>query len=95
VLAFTEYKPSPFTGDPRTVADAIEHWFAARAFDGLNLGFRTTEDLERFVADVVPLLRARGLVRTEYQADTLRGNLGLPIPRNRWTAERELVAVDV
>ena len=29
-------------------------------------------------------------IRTEYEADTLRGNLGLPIPVNRYTAEREL-----
>ncbi|MBV1851328.1 NtaA/DmoA family FMN-dependent monooxygenase [Catellatospora tritici] len=85
VLAFTDYTPSPFTGDPRTVADAIESWHAQRAFDGLNLGFRTHDDLARFVADVVPLLQARGLFRTEYESDTLRGNLGLPIPRNRHT----------
>jgi FMN-dependent oxidoreductase (nitrilotriacetate monooxygenase family) len=86
VLAFTDYQPSPFTGDPRTVADTIEGWFAAGAFDGLNLGFRTHQDLDRFVSDVVPILRSRGLFRTEYQSDTLRGNLGLPIPENRWTA---------
>ncbi|SCE80327.1 FMN-dependent oxidoreductase, nitrilotriacetate monooxygenase family [Micromonospora haikouensis] len=94
VLAFTAYQPSPFTGDPRTAADAIESWFAARAFDGLNLGFRTPDDLHRFVADVVPLLQARGLFRTEYAADTLRGNLGLPVPVNRWTAARDLVTAD-
>jgi len=88
VLAFTDYQPSPFTGDPRTVADTIAAWFEARAFDGLNLGFRTPDDLERFVSDVVPLLRERGLFRTAYEADTLRGNLGLPVPENRWTAAR-------
>ncbi|MFE1758495.1 hypothetical protein [Streptomyces sp. NPDC059513] len=27
---------------------------------------------------------------TEYEAETLRGNLGLPIPANRHTREREL-----
>ena len=94
VLAFTEYTPSPFTGDPRTVADAIEHWFTARAFDGLNVGFRTPEDLDRFVGDVLPLLQTRGLFRTEYQADTLRGHLGLPIPQNRWAARPALVTAD-
>jgi FMN-dependent oxidoreductase (nitrilotriacetate monooxygenase family) len=87
VLAFTEYQPSPFTGDPRTVASTIEQWFAARAFDGLNLSFRTPDDLHRFVADVVPLLQARGLFRREYSSDTLRGHLGLPVPANRWTLE--------
>jgi FMN-dependent oxidoreductase (nitrilotriacetate monooxygenase family) len=93
VLAFTDYSPSPFTGDPWTVADAIDSWFAAGTFDGLNLGFRTHEDLDRFVADVVPILRARGLFRTEYEADTLRGNLGLPIPENVHTAARRPVLV--
>lgn len=95
VLAFTEYRPSPFTGNPVTVADAIGSWFAAGAFDGLNLGFRTHQDLERFVADVVPLLRDRGLFRTGYEADTLRGNLGLPVPENRWTAARRSLAGQV
>ena len=33
---------------------------------------------------VVPILKERGLFRTEYEHDTLRGNLGLPIPANRY-----------
>ncbi|GIE31853.1 monooxygenase [Actinoplanes italicus] len=86
VLAFSQYQPSPFTGAPETVAQAIADWFEAEAFDGLNVGFRTNEDLSRFVADVVPLLQKQGLFRTEYEHDTLRGHLGLPIPANRWAA---------
>jgi FMN-dependent oxidoreductase (nitrilotriacetate monooxygenase family) len=86
VETVSEYQPSPFTGAPDTVAEAIEHWVEARATDGLNLRFRTNDDLERFVADVVPLLQKRGTFRTEYESDTLRGNLGLPIPVNRWAA---------
>jgi FMN-dependent oxidoreductase (nitrilotriacetate monooxygenase family) len=89
VLAFTDYRPSPFTGDPTTVADAIELWFTERAFDGLMLGFRTDDDLARFTGDVVPLLQQRGLYRTEYDASTLRGNLGLLVPENRWSVARE------
>jgi hypothetical protein len=50
-----------------------------------NLRFRTIEDLERFAADVVPLLQKRGLFRTEYEGDTLRESLGLPFPANRHT----------
>lgn len=84
VLEFTQYQPSPFTGAPDTVASAIASWFEAEAFDGLNLGFRTNDDLSVFVSDVVPLLQKRGLFRTEYEHDTLRGHLGLPIPANRW-----------
>jgi FMN-dependent oxidoreductase (nitrilotriacetate monooxygenase family) len=89
VETITEYGPSPFTGAPDTVADALEHWFAAGAADGYNLRFRTHEDLERFAADVVPLLQKRGVFRTEYTGDTLRANLGLPVPVNRHTLARE------
>ncbi|MEU1168541.1 NtaA/DmoA family FMN-dependent monooxygenase, partial [Streptomyces sp. NPDC005921] len=85
-----EFRRSPFVGAPETVADAVERWFAAGTFDGINLAFRTEEDLELFVDGVVPLLQKRGLFRTEYAADTLRGNLGLPVPVNRHTRERAL-----
>lgn len=91
VETFNEHKRSPFVGAPGTVADLIQSWFEAGAFDGLNLAFRNNEDLERFVDGVVPLLQQRGLFRTEYESDTLRGNLGLPIPVNRYTRERTLV----
>ena len=88
VETVTEYKPSPFTGAPDTVADAIAEWVDVRATDGLNLRFRTLDDLERFTGDVVPLLQKRGVFRTEYDSDTLRGNLGLPIPANRYAAAK-------
>jgi hypothetical protein len=37
---------------------------------------------------VLPILRQRGLFRVEYEHDTLRGNLGLPIRANRHTLAR-------
>ncbi|MFE2884671.1 LLM class flavin-dependent oxidoreductase [Streptomyces sp. NPDC059272] len=86
-----QFRRSPFVGDPRTVADTIQQWFEARALDGFNLAFRTEEELNYFVDSVVPLLQKRGLFRTEYTSDTLRGNLGLPIPANRHSRERQLV----
>ncbi|MEV7433732.1 LLM class flavin-dependent oxidoreductase [Streptomyces griseoviridis] len=86
------FRRSPFVGAPDTVADAIEHWFAAGTLDGINLAFRTDDDLELFVDGVVPLLQKRGLFRTAYAADTLRGNLGLPVPANRHTREPALAA---
>jgi FMN-dependent oxidoreductase (nitrilotriacetate monooxygenase family) len=89
VETVTEYHRSPFTGAPDTVAHAIADWFAAGAADGLNLRFRTVEELERFADDVVPLLQKRGVFRTEYEGDTLRANLGLPFPVNRYTLERQ------
>ncbi|MFF2846045.1 LLM class flavin-dependent oxidoreductase [Streptomyces sp. NPDC058001] len=82
------FRRSPFVGAPETVADTIEQWFDAGAFDGINLAFRNNDDLGLFVDGVVPLLQKRGLFRTAYESDTLRGNLGLPIPENRHTRER-------
>ncbi|MFE1797908.1 LLM class flavin-dependent oxidoreductase [Streptomyces sp. NPDC059517] len=83
----SEFRRSPFVGAPATVADTIEKWFDAGTFDGINLAFRNNADLELFVDGVVPILQKRGLFRTEYAADTLRGNLGLPVPANRNTRE--------
>ncbi|MFI6874007.1 LLM class flavin-dependent oxidoreductase [Streptomyces sp. NPDC050400] len=84
--SLAEFRRSPFVGAPETVADRIEEWFDAGTFDGINLAFRTEEELALFVDGVVPILQKRDLFRTEYEADTLRGNLGLPVPANRHTA---------
>jgi alkanesulfonate monooxygenase SsuD/methylene tetrahydromethanopterin reductase-like flavin-dependent oxidoreductase (luciferase family) len=37
----------------------------------------TPGGLDGFVDQVVPLLQERGVFRSEYASDTLRGNLGL------------------
>ena len=42
------------------------------------------EGLDDFVEQVVPELQRRGLFRTEYEGATLRENLGLPRPANRF-----------
>ncbi len=80
---------TPFLGSPGTVANEIERWFREGAADGFNIGVGEPNELEKFSREVVPLLQARGLFRSEYEADTLRGNLGLAIPVNRHTAARE------
>jgi hypothetical protein len=41
---------------------------------------------------VVPILQKRGLFRTEYEHDTLRGNLGLPFAENRYAGAQRLAA---
>ena len=74
---------SPFAGTATTVADTIQAWFEARAFDGLNVFVGHPEQFRRFTRDVVPILQERGIYRTNYEADTLRGNLGLPVLTNR------------
>jgi FMN-dependent oxidoreductase (nitrilotriacetate monooxygenase family) len=60
-------------GSPVDVADTIERWFLAGAADGFNLMPDVFPDgLEVFVDEVVPILRQRGLFRTEYTESTLR-----------------------
>ena len=79
---------SPFVGTAETVAREIERWFVEGAADGFNFRVSNPVDFALFTDRVVPLLQARGLFRTEYEHDTLRGNLGLPIPENRHTVAR-------
>ena len=40
------------------------------------------EGFNDIVELVIPELQRRGLFRTEYESDTLRGNLGLSVPVN-------------
>ncbi|WP_242126304.1 LLM class flavin-dependent oxidoreductase [Sphingobium sp. Sx8-8] len=74
---------SPFTGSAETVANEIQRWFEGRALDGLNVHLGHPAQFTRFVREVVPILQDRGLFRRDYEADTLRGHLGLPVPQNR------------
>lgn len=68
-------------GTPQMVADKMEEWFEAGAADGFNiLPILSPMGVHEFVDQVLPVLRKRGLVRERYEATTLRGNLGLPIP---------------
>jgi FMN-dependent oxidoreductase (nitrilotriacetate monooxygenase family) len=82
-------KPTPFAGSPETVANEIQRWFEARALDGLNYHIGHPGQLRRFVDEVVPILQERGVFRTKYESTTLRGNLGIPIPENRYTKARQ------
>lgn len=72
-----------FVGSPATIADEIERWFTGRAADGFNLNVGTPDSFALFREGVVPILQQRGLFRTDYAHDTLRGHLGLPVPENR------------
>lgn len=74
-----------FIGTPGKIADLLQKWHAEEAADGFILYAPTPDALKDFVEQVVPLLQERGLFRTEYESDTLRGNLGLPVPANRHT----------
>ncbi|MFD7162318.1 LLM class flavin-dependent oxidoreductase [Streptomyces violascens] len=84
-----------FTGTPEQVADAIENWFSLGAADGFNIMPAVLPSgLGLFVDHVVPILRARGLFRTEYgPRGTLRDRYGLPRPANQHTTSPILTRV--
>jgi alkanesulfonate monooxygenase len=72
-------------GTPADVADTMEEWQTAGAADGFNIiPSHLPVALDDFVALVVPELQRRGLFRTAYEADTFRGNLGLPVPETAY-----------
>lgn len=70
-----------FAGTPEQVADTIEDWFRHGAADGFNvMPPYYPGGLDVFTSTVVPILRSRGLFRTEYTGTTLRDHFGLPRP---------------
>ncbi|HEX8865326.1 MAG TPA: LLM class flavin-dependent oxidoreductase [Lentzea sp.] len=76
-----------FAGTALQVADTIEEWYRAGAADGFNIMPAVLPSgLERFADEVLPILRDRGLFRTEYTGTTLREHYGLPRPANQFTA---------
>ncbi|MEP9384736.1 LLM class flavin-dependent oxidoreductase [Nocardioides sp. KR10-350] len=92
VEATRERRKSEFVGSPATVADKLVEWWEARACDGFNVGVDHPSNFRRVVEEVVPILQERGAFRRDYDATTLRGHLGLPIPENRHTAARRTSA---
>ncbi|MEQ1889024.1 MAG: LLM class flavin-dependent oxidoreductase [Alphaproteobacteria bacterium] len=72
-------------GTPAMIADQMQEWLMTGACDGFNVMFPYLPGgLDDFVDLVVPELQRRGLFRTEYEGTTLRENLGLPRPANRF-----------
>ena len=89
---------STFMGTPTHIADTMQAWLEAGAADGFMISGAVLPDgLLDFIDHVLPILQQRGLFRTEYEADTLRGNLGLPKPQNRYalTARQETSNLNV
>lgn len=74
-----------FVGTPHAIADAMEQWLTEEGADGFNIMFPYVPDgLTEFVDRVVPELQQRGLFRQDYEGKTLRENLGLARPANRF-----------
>ena len=75
----------PFIGTAEQVADTMQAWFEAGAADGFMMNASVLpQGFDDFVDYVLPILKDRGLFRVEYEHETLRGNLGLSRPANRY-----------
>jgi len=76
-------------GTPTQIADQLQSWFENEAADGFNVMPPVQPTgLDDFVTLVVPELQRRGLFRTTYEGRTLRENLGLARPENRYVVKR-------
>lgn len=82
-----------FIGTAVQIADKLQALFEQPAVDGFIVN-GNLKLAQRFVDKVIPILQARGLFRTEYEADTFRGNLGLNFPENRHTTARSLAGAE-
>jgi alkanesulfonate monooxygenase len=72
-------------GTAKTIADEMEEWLMTEASDGFTVQFPYLPGgLDDFCEQVVPELQRRGLFRRDYEGKTLRDNLGLPRPDNRF-----------
>ncbi|MGW2835854.1 LLM class flavin-dependent oxidoreductase [Streptomyces sp. NPDC001286] len=75
-----------FAGTPAQLADLLKE-LAAEGLSGFRLRPAVARhDLPTITRSLVPELQRRGVFRTAYEADTLRGLLGLPRPANRYAA---------
>ena len=72
----------PFVGGPKEVADGLEEWFSTGICDGFVVAAtHVPGTYMEFAKYVIPELQRRGLYHKDYRGETMRENLGLPIPR--------------
>jgi FMN-dependent oxidoreductase (nitrilotriacetate monooxygenase family) len=82
------YYGNAMVGTPKTIADRMEQWLEEEGSDGFNILFsHVPGGLDEFVDRVIPELQRRGIFRRDYEGKTLRENLGLPRPENRFFAQ--------
>jgi len=83
------YSGLAMVGTPAMIADQMEEWLVSRGSDGFNVMFPyLPSGLDDFVDRVVPELQRRGIFRHDYEGRTLRENMGLPRPENRFFPNR-------
>jgi FMN-dependent oxidoreductase (nitrilotriacetate monooxygenase family) len=79
------YTGLAMVGTAPTIADEMAEWLTSEACDGFTVMFPYLPGgLDDFVERVVPELQRRGIFRREYAGKTLRENLGLKRPANRY-----------
>jgi FMN-dependent oxidoreductase (nitrilotriacetate monooxygenase family) len=79
------YASLAMVGTVKQVADEMEEWLEMEGSDGFTIQFPYHPGgLFDFVDNLVPELQRRGIFRKEYKGVTLRENLGLPRPENRF-----------
>lgn len=63
-------------GSPEQIADTLEKWVDEAGVDGFNIAYAITPGtFEDFIELVVPILQERGLVRKDYEGNSLRDSL--------------------
>ncbi len=89
-VAATRGGSQSLVGSPEQVADEMERYFREGAADGFVIApAYLPGGLDDLIELVLPLLRARGLFREEYEGKTLRENLGLKRPENYFVRHPE------
>ena len=82
---FGGYAGNAFVGTPKSIADEMEAWIDEDASDGFNIMMPYLPmGLDDVCEKVVPELQRRGRFRIEYSGRTLRENLGVPRPKNKF-----------
>jgi FMN-dependent oxidoreductase (nitrilotriacetate monooxygenase family) len=79
------YSGLAMVGTAKTIANEMQQWLELQGSDGFTVMFPYLPGgLDDFVDKVIPELQSRDLFRREYEGATLRENLGLPRPGNKY-----------
>lgn len=82
---------SGMVGAPEQIADRLQEWIEQGGADGFAIAAPYLPgSFTAFAEHVVPILQRRGLFRSDYEGETLRDHLGLPVPPSRHEGHPEL-----
>lgn len=74
-----------FFGTYEQIADKMIEWVENEAADGFVISMYVLgKQYDDFLKHVLPLLERKGSFQSDGKSDTLRGNLGLSVPENRF-----------